>query len=80
MAKQRLLELENTSIKQGLVDQVKAASSIRQDTHAPLALQQSLFATYEPHPAVDMLKSLDPNDMTPKQAHDALYRMRELLK
>ena len=79
MAKQRLLELENTSIKQGLVDQVKAASSIRQDTHAPLALQQSLFATYEPHPAVDMLKSLDPNEMTPKQAHDALYKLRELL-
>jgi len=80
MARQHLLELENASVKHGMDHQRHLAATKTDNNPEPLALQQSLFASYEPHPAVDMLKSLDPNEMTPRQAHDALYRLRELLE
>ncbi len=41
-------------------------------------LQGDLFAS-APHPAIEALKAVDPDNLTPKQAMDELYRLRELL-
>jgi DNA mismatch repair protein MutS len=53
-------------------------------------LQPDLFATpaqsysepdeAEPHPAMERLASIDPNDLTPKQALDLLYELKALSK
>jgi DNA mismatch repair protein MutS len=50
-------------------------------------LQPDLFAQGdqepaepEPHPALDQLASIDPDSLTPRQALDALYTLKSLLK
>ena len=40
--------------------------------------QLDLFATADPAPALDALRRVDPDRLTPRQALDALYRLREL--
>ena len=80
MAKQRLQELENASVKHGMDHQLTHTAKMSGGNDEPPALQQSLFANYEPHPAVDMLKSLDPDAMTPRQALDTLYKLQGLLE
>ncbi len=44
-----------------------------------VAPQLDLFAPPEPAPALDALRELDPDTLTPRQALEALYRLRELL-
>ena len=34
----------------------------------------------EPHPALEQLQTLDPNELTPRQALDALFALKALLK
>jgi DNA mismatch repair protein MutS len=41
--------------------------------------QTELFTPQPDHPAVTMLLDINPDDLTPKQAQDMLYRLRELL-
>jgi DNA mismatch repair protein MutS len=41
--------------------------------------QLDMFTEPEPHPAVDRLKSLRPEDLSPKQALDALFALKELV-
>jgi DNA mismatch repair protein MutS len=41
--------------------------------------QLSLFMDAPPEPALNELKALDPDDLTPKQALDALYRLKKML-
>ncbi len=41
--------------------------------------QLPLFAPPPPHPAVEILESLDPDSLSPRQALDALYRLKGLL-
>lgn len=41
--------------------------------------QTELFTLQPDHPAVTMLLDINPDDLTPKQAQDMLYRLRELL-
>ena len=51
-------------------------------------LQPDLFAQSfvpepaepEEHPAVERLGAIDPNELTPKQALDALYELKALLR
>jgi DNA mismatch repair protein MutS len=45
-------------------------------SHDPAPHQSELFA--EPSRALEQLRRLDPDDMTPKQALDALYELRAL--
>lgn len=45
----------------------------------PPAQQLPLFAAPSEHPAVTALKELDPDQLTPRDALAALYRMRDLL-
>ncbi len=63
-ARQRLLQLENQSAS----------------TPGGGAVEQfSLFAAAaDDHPALEALKSLDPDGLTPREALDALYRLRDL--
>lgn len=50
-------------------------------TSAPaVAVQSDLFASTEPHPAVELLESTDPDSMTPRQAMELLYTLRGLVK
>ena len=82
MARERLIELENSAVAQQSKQQRADTKHASGDTAANKGqtLQQSLFVEYEAHPAVDMIESLDPNEMTPRQAHDVLYQLRELTK
>jgi DNA mismatch repair protein MutS len=41
--------------------------------------QAELFISQPDHPAVTMLQDINPDNLTPKQAQDMLYRLRELL-
>jgi DNA mismatch repair protein MutS len=41
--------------------------------------QFGLFAPPAPAPALSALEALDPDELTPKQALEALYRLRALL-
>ncbi|MCF6254704.1 MAG: DNA mismatch repair protein MutS [Gammaproteobacteria bacterium] len=63
-AQQRLLQLESQSA----------------NTPAGEAVEQfSLFAPpAEDHPALDALKEINPDELTPREALDALYRLRDL--
>lgn len=64
-AKQRLTELEN-----------KQAPSV---LPAQTANFQQLSLVPEEHPAIDALRNIDVNDLSPKQALDLLYEMKALL-
>jgi DNA mismatch repair protein MutS len=66
-AKKRLLELENQTVQ-------KAAALPGSEP------QLGLFAPPAPHPAVEMLAALEPDNLSPRQAMDILYRLKGLAK
>jgi len=43
-------------------------------------LQNDLFASLPGHPALDMLDEIDPDQLSPRQAQELLYRLKELRK
>ncbi|MCF6362970.1 MAG: DNA mismatch repair protein MutS [Gammaproteobacteria bacterium] len=56
--------------------------SLHEQSAPPAAQQFSLFAEASEdssNPALDALRETDPDDLTPRQALDALYHLRELL-
>jgi DNA mismatch repair protein MutS len=54
-----------------------AAHAPQGDLFAPAAVAAAAVAT-EPHPAVDALRDCDPDALTPRDALELLYRLREL--
>ena len=62
-ARQRLQELE-TAGQTAAVDQQSG-------------VQPGLFDTIR-HPLVDVLEGVNPDDLTPRQAHDLLYVLKDL--
>ena len=64
-AKQRLLELENQEVPSILPEQ-------------PECFQQ-LSLVADDHPALDMLRNVDVNDLSPKQALDLLFELKTKL-
>jgi DNA mismatch repair protein MutS len=64
-AKQRLRQLEETS---------------GQQIDSSLDEQMPLFNSSVPHPLLDKLAALDPDTLTPRQALDALYHLKAILK
>lgn len=46
----------------------------------PSSSQSDLFTISEPHPAVDKLLEIDPDDLSPKQAQDLLYQLNKLVR
>ena len=45
-----------------------------------VSVQNDLFASAEPHPAVELIESTDPDNMSPRQAMELLYTLRGLVK
>ena len=45
-----------------------------------VTVQSDLFASAEPHPAVELIESTDPDNMSPRQAMELLYTLRGLVK
>ncbi|MDY6983620.1 MAG: hypothetical protein SV422_11075, partial [Pseudomonadota bacterium] len=43
-------------------------------------VQSDLFASLPGHPALDILDATDPDQLTPRQAQELLYRLKELRK
>jgi DNA mismatch repair protein MutS len=64
-AKNKLLQLENSAYRE-------------QQTHSEIN-QFDLFTSQECHPAVCLLEELNPDNVTPRQALDLLYRMKKML-
>ncbi|MEW5756059.1 MAG: DNA mismatch repair protein MutS [Pseudomonadota bacterium] len=64
-AKERLRLLENQSVRE----------MERRDTH-----QISLFPPEAEHPALALLEEIRPDDLTPRQALEQLYRLKELMR
>lgn len=70
-AKRRLLQLENRELTQ------------RADEHQPdlFAATEALPAVAaEPHPALESLAELEPDSLSPREALEQLYRLKQLLK
>ena len=65
-AKNKLAQLENTAY-------------IEQQSHSEVN-QFDLFTSKECHPAVVLLEEVDPDNLSPRQALDTLYRMKKMLK
>jgi DNA mismatch repair protein MutS len=65
-AKAKLQQLENTAY-------------IEQQSHQEIN-QFDLFTSQECHPAVCLLEEINPDDLSPRQALDTLYRLKKLLK
>ncbi|MCQ8117149.1 DNA mismatch repair protein MutS [Methylomonas rosea] len=65
-AKNKLAQLENTAY-------------IELQNHSEIN-QFDLFTSQECHPAVVLLEELDPDHLSPRQALDAIYRLKALLK
>jgi DNA mismatch repair protein MutS len=51
----------------------------RPDDPASAPTQLSLFAPPAPHPALAALEVLDPDELTPRTALEALYRLKGML-
>jgi len=59
----------------------KLAELERGNSRVPQPMDQlPLFVESPPHPALERLKALNPDDMTPRQALEELYRLKQLLK
>jgi DNA mismatch repair protein MutS len=56
----------------------EAAEPITEPRQAKTSPQLALFAPSLPSPAEEMLRTLDPDTMSPKDALDALYRLKSL--
>jgi DNA mismatch repair protein MutS len=69
-AQQKLLDLERSALQPG--------APVQQNTAASPS-QNDLFSAPQPHPVVELLKALDVNDLTPRQALDKLYELKARL-
>lgn len=69
-AKQKLAQLEQQSV-------VSAKAPAAAKTAEPL--QQQLFVEAEPHPILEQLAKLDPDQLSARQALDLLYQLKERL-
>jgi DNA mismatch repair protein MutS len=65
MAKTRLRALEEKAVRE---------QHGKADTH-----QLDLFTVPEPHPIIELLEQTIPDDLSPRQALDLLYRLKLLL-
>jgi DNA mismatch repair protein MutS len=68
-AKQKLVSLENDSV----TNHTQNKSCIK-------PLQTELFISSEPHPAIEKLEKVNPDNLSPKEALDVLYALKEFLK
>lgn len=74
-AKERLtlLEQESSSDKT-MTSATKQAKNVSEESH----VQPDMFSMPLPHPAVDILDQIDPDDLTPRQALEMMYDLKSL--
>ena len=65
-AQEKLLELEHGAI-------------LEQQANADFRAQDDLFSAPQPHPVIDLLKAVNIDDLTPREALDTLYELKTLL-
>ncbi|MCF6324744.1 MAG: DNA mismatch repair protein MutS [Gammaproteobacteria bacterium] len=75
-ARERLILLENEAAKQPSQPSISTGTS-GSTASTP---QFSLFQPPADHPLLEAVKTLDPDDLTPRQAHEMLYQLKSLLK
>jgi len=81
-ARERLRQLEEAAGHPGAAPQGTGAGSGSGGSGAgteSMPVQLPLFAPEPPSPALESLRGLDPDEMTPRQALEALYRLKALL-
>ena len=80
-AKSRLLQLEENSVGENdLFSDQSEARPGPVKTKNDNDKQFSLFDSNQPHPVVDMIKALDIDDISPREALDMLYKLIEKTK
>jgi len=62
-AQEKLLELERGAI-------------LEQQANADFRAQDDLFSAPQPHPVIDLLKAVNVDDLTPREALDTLYELK----
>lgn len=81
LAQERLMQLENQTVNQKSVS-IQATQSKTEETSAPV--QQFDMFSAQPDPVFEKLKQqleeIDANNMTPRQALDAIYDLQATLK
>jgi DNA mismatch repair protein MutS len=65
-AQEKLLELERGAI-------------LEQQDNADFRAQDDLFSAPQPHPVIDLLKAVNVDDLTPREALDTLYELKTRL-
>ena len=73
-AKSRLRELEEAAHGRLHTSEAKGAAAAE-----PQMAQLSLFPMEAPSPALDALRETSPDDLTPRQALETLYRLKDML-
>ncbi|MGI9283708.1 MAG: DNA mismatch repair protein MutS [Endozoicomonas sp.] len=73
-ARSRLQQLEDGSSDQTMLQTSNHAKTVCNEN----PVQADMFTASQPNPAVDALKELDPDALSPKQALDLLYDLKSL--
>ena len=69
------------NLESGELDEVGQPKLSHSDKRPPASAPQQLQMFHEPeNPALRKLKELDPEDLTPRQASEALFQLKELIK
>ncbi|WOG25446.1 DNA mismatch repair protein MutS [Endozoicomonas sp. 8E] len=74
-ARSRLQQLEEGSTDQTMRQPPKQAKKVCNENPA----QADMFAASQPHPAVEALKDLNPDNLSPRQALGLLYDLKSLI-
>jgi len=72
--------IDNAQAKLRELEEADPAQPASSATPAPTTLQADMFASLEPSPEESALLELNPDDMTPRQALNRLYELREQLE
>ncbi len=75
-ARERLIQLENEVVEQSPQPQMASSAA----GEPPASPQFSLFQPATDHPVLNAVEALNPDDLSPRQAHEMLYQLKSLLK
>ena len=59
-----------------LLESEKLSEPAQVQPIAPKIMQSDLFASPEPHPAIEMLGQIDPDELTPRAALELMYQLK----
>jgi DNA mismatch repair protein MutS len=81
-ARERLMLLENEAAAQQAQPRItpNSAGPAGSTADSASAQQFSLFQPPTAHPLLDAVETLNPDDLSPRQAHEMLYQLKSLLK